>query len=189
LLKKSSSKIFHRFTFNFEKISTVKQLFFNTLFLVMATGVFAQSDSLKAPYLRFPTIPLFTLLKVDSSKLTRDDLSKTKKTLIMYFSPDCDHCKHQIDSMLGSMNKFQDIQILMATYQPFEQLRSFYKDYKIAGYSNIKIGRDTQFFFPPFYKILHLPFMVLYNNKGKLITTFEGTTPINKLLEAFRNNG
>ncbi len=167
----------------------LKKFFFYTLLMVMATRVFAQSDSLKAPYLRFPTIPLFTLLKVDSSKLTRDDLSKNKKTLIMYFSPDCDHCKHQTDSMLASMKKFEDVQILMATYQPFEQMQLFYKDYKIAGYSNIKMGRDTQFFFPPFYKILNLPFMVLYNNKGKLITTFEGTTPINKLLEAFKNNG
>ncbi len=167
----------------------VKQLFFYTLFLVIANGVYAQSDSGKAPYLRFPTIPLFTLIKTDSSKLTRDDLSKNKRTMIMYFSPDCDHCKHQTDSMLASINKFGDVQILMATYQPFEQMKSFYKDYKIAGYSNIKMGRDTQFFFPPFFKILNLPFMALYNEKGKLITTFEGTTPINKLLEAFRING
>jgi thiol-disulfide isomerase/thioredoxin len=164
----------------------VKQLLLYTLFLVMATGVFAQSDSLKAPYLRFPVIPPFTLLKIDSSKLTRDDLKKNKKTMIMYFSPDCDHCKHQTDSLLASINKFQDVQILMATYQPFEEMQSFYKDYKIASYSNIKMGRDSQFFFPPFYKIANLPFMILYNNKGKLLTTFEGTTPISKLLEGFK---
>ena len=167
----------------------VKQLLLYSFFVFLTTGVFAQSDSLKAPYLRFPTIPPFTLLKIDSSKLTREDLSKNKKTLIMYFSPDCDHCKHQTDSMLAAINKFRDIQILMATYQPIEELRSFYKDYKIANYQNIRIGRDTQFFFPPYYKIVNLPFMILYNEKGKLITTFEGTTPINKLTEAFKNNG
>jgi len=167
----------------------VKQLLLYTLLLVMASGVYAQSDSLKAPYLRFPTIPLFNLLKVDSLKMTRDDLSKNKKTMILYFSPDCDHCKHQVDSMLTSIKQLQDIQILMATYQPFEEMKSFYKSYKIASYPNIKMGRDTQFFFPPFYKILNLPFMALYNDKGKLITTFEGTTPIQKLVEAFRSNG
>jgi cytochrome oxidase Cu insertion factor (SCO1/SenC/PrrC family) len=167
----------------------VKHFLYHTLFLLLATGVFAQSDSIKAPYLRFPTIPLFTLLKPDSTKITRDDLSKNKKTMIMYFSPDCDHCKHQTDSMLASIKQFQDVQILMATYQPLEEMRTFYKEYKISSYSNIKMGRDTQFFFPPFYKILNLPFMVLYNEKGKLITTFEGTTPIAKLVQAFRNNG
>ena len=54
---------------------------------------------------------------------------------------------------------------------------------------NIKMGRDTQFFFPPFYKIKNLPFMALYNSTGKLITTFEGTTPMKKLLDSFKGNG
>jgi len=165
----------------------VKQLLLSSLFLLMATAILAQSDSIKAPYLRFPTIPPFTLLKIDSSKLTREDLSKNKKTLIMYFSPDCDHCKHQTDSMLAAINQFRDIQILMATYQPLKEMRSFYKQYKIAKYQNIKLGRDTHFFFPPYYKIVNLPFMILYNNKGKLITTFEGSTPITKLTQAFSN--
>lgn len=167
----------------------VKQLVFYSFFLMIATGVLAQSDSGKAPYLRFPTIPLFTLLKVDSSKLTRNDLAKKKKTLIMYFSPDCDHCKHQTDSMLSSINKFREVQILMATYQPIDQMQAFYKEYKIAKYKNIQLGRDSNFFFPPFYKITNLPFMILYDTKGKLITTFEGSTPINKLVDAFKNHG
>ena len=165
----------------------IKRFLFCSFLLVMMTGVFAQSDSLKAPYLRFPTIPLFTLLKSDSSKITRDDLLKNRKTMIMYFSPDCDHCQHQADSMLASISKFQDIQIIMATYQPIEEMRVFYKKYKIANYQNIKMGRDMHFFFPPFFKIANLPFMILYDKKGKLITTFEGTTPINKITEAFTN--
>jgi thioredoxin-related protein len=177
------------FTCIFEKTSMVKHLLNCILFLVMASGVAAQADSLKPPYLRFPTIPPFTLLKVDSSKLTREDLSKNKKTLIMYFSPDCDHCKHQTDSMLARIKMFQDIQIVMATYQPLDEMRKFYKDYKIAKYQNIKVGRDTQFFFPPFFKIVNLPYMILYDQKGKLITTFEGSTPIGKLADAFKNNG
>jgi peroxiredoxin len=167
----------------------VKQLLLYPFLLLMATMVFAQSETVPAPYLRFPTIPLFTLLKVDSSKLTRDELKKNSKTMIMYFSPDCDHCKHQTDSILARISEFRDVQILMATYQPMEEMKTFYKEYKIAGYSNIKIGRDTQFFFPPFYKIKNLPFMALYNSNGKLITTYEGTTPMKKLIESFRSNG
>ncbi len=104
----------------------------------------------------------------------------------MYFSPDCDHCKHQTDSMLASFNDFKDVEILMATYQPFDEMIKFYQAYGMSKYSNIKMGRDTRFFMPPFYKIKNLPFMALYNKKGKLITTFEGTTPVMKIVKAFK---
>ncbi len=144
------------------------------------------SDLTKASYLRYPTIPPFSLLKIDSSALTRNDLAKHRKTLLMYFSPDCDHCKHQTKDMLSKMDKFKDVQIVMATYQPFEEMQAFYKDFKIASYPNIRMGRDTKYFFPPFFKMSSLPFMALYNDKGKLLTTFEGTTPIEKLTDAFK---
>ena len=104
----------------------------------------------------------------------------------MFFSPGCDHCRHQTDSMLANMDKFRDVEILMTTYQPFDEMKSFYKEYKLANYPNIMMGRDIKYFFPPFYKITNLPFMILFNEKGRLITTFEGTTKIGKVVEAFK---
>lgn len=169
------------------KRAPVKQFL---LLMLLATSVakgFAQEDSLlKAGYLRFPTIPPFTLLKADSTTITRDDLVRHKKTLVMFFSPGCDHCKHQTKDLLANMDKFKDVEILMATYQPMEEIQAFYNDFHLENYPNIKLGRDTKYFFVPFYKISNLPFLALYNNKGKLLTTFEGTTPVNKLLEGFK---
>ncbi|MBE7174422.1 MAG: redoxin domain-containing protein [Williamsia sp.] len=160
------------------------------LFILLAASALraaAQEDSLmKAGYLRFPTIPPFTLLKADSTSLTRDDLARHKKTIVMYFSPSCDHCKHQTKDLLDNMDKFKDVEILMASYQPMEEIQAFYNDFHLENYPNIKIGRDTKYFFVPFYKMNNLPFMALYNNKGKLLTTFEGTTKIDKLLEGFK---
>ena len=142
-------------------------------------------QKMKAAAIRYPTIPPFTLLKIDSTTLTRDDLTKNKKTLIMYFSPTCDHCILQIDSMLANINKFKDVQILMVTYQPLDEMRKFYGEKKISSYKNIKMGRDIKFFFPPFYKMNNLPFLALYDEKAKLLTVFEGTTKLSFILEGF----
>jgi hypothetical protein len=73
----------------------------------------------------------------------------------------------------------------MVTYQPFEEMAAFYKAQKIEDYPNIKLGRDTKFFLPPFFKIKSLPFQALYDKSGNLITTFEGNVKIDKLLAAF----
>src|SRR6202011_1998046 len=86
----------------------------------------------QAPFLRFPTLPPFHLLKLDSSTyLTKDDLKKHRRTLIMFFSPDCDHCKHQTEAILEVQDKFKDIEIVMATYQPFEEMKAFNAHYRI----------------------------------------------------------
>jgi len=140
----------------------------------------------QAPYLRFPTLPPFHLLKLDSiTYLTKEDVKKNRKTIIMYFSPDCEHCKHEIESFLADWDKFKDIEIVMATYQPFGEMKEFNMHYRIYEHPNIKMGRDEKFFLPPFFKIKNLPYLALYDKKGNLITTFEGAQKIDTLLNAF----
>lgn len=144
------------------------------------------SANASAPFMRFPTIPPFHLLKLDSATyLTKDDVRKGKKTMIIYFSPDCEHCKHEIENILGDWNKFKDMEIVMATYQPFGEMKEFNQHYKIYEHPNIQMGRDEKFFLPPFYKIRNLPYLALYDKRGNLVTTFEGTQKVETIITAF----
>ena len=56
----------------------------------------------------------------------------------------------------------------------------------LKNHKNIFTGRDHKFLMVPFFGIHNLPCMTLYNAKGELITKFEGTTPINILLEKLK---
>jgi thiol-disulfide isomerase/thioredoxin len=143
-----------------------------------------------APYITNPTIPPFHLLKTDSATyVTKDDLKKHRRTMIMFFSPDCDHCKHQTESILAAGDKFKDIQIVMATYQPLSEMKDFNTHYRISDYPNMKIGRDEKFFLVPFFRIRNLPYLALYDKDGNLITTFEGTQKVDTILNAFKLKG
>lgn len=153
--------------------------------LLITLSIYAQQPNNTPAYLRFPTMPPFTLLKPDSTELKRDDLPKGRKLLFMYFSPTCEHCQHQTKDMLSEIEKLKDVQILMATYQPFDEMKKFYADYKIANYKNISMGRDRAFFFPPFYKMNNLPYLALYDAKGNLITTFDGNRSMEVIVKAF----
>ncbi|WP_207510212.1 TlpA family protein disulfide reductase [Longitalea luteola] len=162
----------------------------NRLFLfILAFTVKLASAQTVAPdspaYKRFPTVPPFTILQADSTTLSKDKLARHQPTIIMYFSPDCDHCKHQWADMQKRMKDLSKFQIIMVTYQPFEEMVAFYKEQNIASYPNIKMGRDTKFFLPTFYKIQNLPFQALYDKNGTLVTTFQGNVKIDKLLAAF----
>ena len=158
--------------------------------LIVCQCLMAQKiDSVQPAYLRFPTLPPLRLLKVDSvTYLTKEDIKKNRRTMVMFFSPDCEHCKHQTQDMLAEIDKFKDIEIVMATYQPFDEMKSFYNYYRIADHKNILMGRDEKFVLVPFYKIRSLPYMALYDAKGNLITTFEGNQKISTLISAFEKN-
>ena len=169
--------------------------------LALATGLFLSAQQppapqpqdpskAQAPYLTNPTIPPFHLLGIDSATyLTKDDLKKNRRTMIMFFSPDCEHCKHQTEAILDSLDQLGNIQIVMATYQPFGEMKDFNTHYRLFEHPNFKIGRDEKFFLVPFYRIHNLPYMALYDKKGNLITTFEGTHSIATLKNAFQQGG
>jgi len=153
--------------------------------VLLGLAAHSQTDSISPAYLRFPTVPPFELLQVDSATMfTKGDLKRNQQVLLMYFSPDCEHCQHQTEDILHDIHSFKKIQIVMATYQPFESMKSFYEKYDLGKY-NIHVGRDTKFILPPFFKIESLPYMALYDKKGNLITTFEGNQKVNKILKAF----
>jgi thiol-disulfide isomerase/thioredoxin len=148
----------------------------------------APNNTPEPPYLVNPIVPPFHLLKPDSSTyLTKNDLRKNRPVLIIFFSPDCDHCKHQMKDILADFSGFKDIEIIMATYQPFEEMKSFYSYYRIADHPNIQMGRDEKFTLPPFYRMQSLPFMALYDKKGNYITHFEGNQKVETILDAFKS--
>ena len=152
--------------------------------LLIAVSLAAQTDT-SALFRRFPTVPPFQLMKSDSGSLTKDALKKNQPVIVMYFSPECHHCQHQVEDMLARMDDLKRIQIVLATYRSIEELVAFEEKYKLKQFKNIYSGRDTKYFIQPFYKVKNLPYLALYNKKGNLITTFEGNVTIDNLLQAF----
>ncbi len=148
-------------------------------------ALFAQAGN-EPPYKRFPTVPPFNLLQPDSVTVSKETLAKGKPVLIMYFSPTCDHCQHQVEDMIKQSDAFKDIQIIMATYSPMNELVDFMNTYALNRFPLLKAGRDTKYMLQPFYKISGLPYQALYDKKGNLITTFEGNVKVDQVLQAFQ---
>jgi thioredoxin-related protein len=53
---------------------------------------------------------------------------------------------------------------------------------------NVVIGKDLFNIMPSFYNIKNMPFHAFYNKKGKLINTFEGSMPLQRMIEVFKQN-
>ena len=157
------------------------------LFLFILVGSlqssYAQSDSLKAPYLRFPTFPPVKLLLPDSTYFTKESLDKKSNIMLMLFSPQCEHCQHETEQLVRQIDRFKKIEIIMATFMPFDSMMAFREKYGLAKFKNITVAHDYQYFLPAFYNIHNLPYFAFYNRKKELISAFEGAIPLDKALQ------
>jgi thioredoxin-related protein len=165
----------------------MKSLYAGLVLLLFALSAQCQTDSIMLPpYQRFRTVPPFKLLKTDSTTyFTKDDLKKNKAVLIIIFSPDCEHCQHETEEILNRIDDFKDIQIVMATTLSFNQMKEFYEKYELSKYNNITVGLDFQYVLLSFFRPRHLPYLGMYDKKGKLLTTFEGSLKMEELLKIF----
>ncbi|HEX2683341.1 MAG TPA: hypothetical protein VHL77_05395 [Ferruginibacter sp.] len=161
----------------------MKNYFLVIIFACFSKISVGQTDT-SLIYLRFPTLPPFSLVKVpDSTRFTKADLHRKKATLIFIFSPDCEHCQLETRDLLNHIDLYKKVQIVMASPLDYELIKQFYDQYKIGEYPNIIMGRDPSFFFGGFYNVKTYPSIFLYNKKGKFVKAFDGTVPVEKIAE------
>jgi thioredoxin-related protein len=138
-------------------------------------------------YIRFPFVPSFKLLNMtDSSYFTKDNLKKKTATIIMLFSPDCEHCQHETKELTAKINLFKKAQIIMASPLEYNYIKKFYTEYKIADYPNITMGRDPSYFLGTFYKVRSFPAIFVYDKKGKYVMSFSGSAPVEAIAAALK---
>ena len=165
----------------------MKKLIFIITGLFFCLGVYSQSDSTQPPYKRYPTFPpVKLLLPGKTTYFTKDDIPKKTASLLIVFSPMCEHCQHETAEIIKNIDKFKDVEIVMATMMPYDSMMSFREKYELTKYENIVVGQDTQYLLPSFYMIRNLPFLALYDKKKELIRVFEHSMNIEEVIEAFK---
>lgn len=164
----------------------MKKCFLLIILAALVITGYSQTDSIQAPYKKFPFFPPVKLVLPGNETFTKADLPKKKPVMLMVFSPMCEHCQKETEEMIKNIDKFSKSIIVMATMMPYDSMMSFREKFKLAGYDNIIVGQDTQFFLPVYYMISNLPFLAFYDKKGKLISVFEGSMPIEKAAEELR---
>lgn len=163
----------------------MKKIFPAVLLVFISLVAKAQTHTDSIPkHLKNLLIPDFKLLLTDSStSFYTEQLSKKKNTILMSFSPDCDHCKNQTKELIENIKQLKDVQIVMATTYPFNMMKDFYNAYNIGKYKNIIMGRDVLFFFPKYYQNHYLPLITIYNKKGELLHYFDGGVTTTRLIQ------
>ena len=160
----------------------MKKLILLLSFVVAVSCANAQS------YVPPATIPPYHILTTDSVYITPANLKKNKSVMVIYFSPDCEHCQHLVSEMKPVMKEFKNMQVIMITWMPpLRGLREFAKDYNLNKYPNFILGTEGYtYVVQKYYRVRTTPYIAVYDKKGKLSKTFDKVPEMKDLVAAVK---
>ena len=120
-------------------------------------------------------------LSSDLKRFKADTMGKP--IIIIYFSPECDHCEKLMKELLKRTEEFKKASIAMVTYLPVEKVLEFEKTYVLKKYSNIYAGTEnSSFFLKNYYNLIEMPFAALYSKNGDFIKSYHKDIDVKDLL-------
>lgn len=140
------------------------------------------------PYKKNNNMPDFRILQPDNNWFSKDQLPKRDYTVIVYFSPDCGHCQHEVKEMIKKIDRLSKVNLVWASYKSIEEIREFYFKYQMNKYSNMYVGREPTYRLPSFYRVKFTPFVAVYDKKGLFIKAYEGGVEMPELLTLLKLN-
>jgi thioredoxin-related protein len=136
------------------------------------------------------TIPEFKVKLTNGASVSSKNASRQKPLLLIYFAPDCDHCRKLMDELFPKMNALKNTEILMVTFESLNDVAWFENHYHTKNYPNIKVGVEQPvFFLKNYYRLEHTPFTALFDKNGKLLVSYKEFTPVNELMKWVKEAG
>jgi thiol-disulfide isomerase/thioredoxin len=176
----------------------MKKIFLLAIMLGILSGGYAQetnrqkdADDTLAPYQKYPVLPAFNVLEMDSVTIFNTyNIPKGRPVILFFFSPDCSHCKRMTTELIAKIDSFRDVDFYMITpVHSMSDIKKYYGEHHLADHRNIKlVGRDYEFFFGSYYKIRSVPDVALYDADKKLVRLFEGEAPLHLIYEALHKD-
>lgn len=145
------------------KIVDIKSIFNAALFLLMSSNTFSQKPA--------EIIPAFSFLKLDNSRFTDQQLEKGKKSLIVFFDAECDHCQHAVEYINKNYDDFKKAAVYLVTQDEPVRIGWFMNKYgfNLNNKKNVTVLQDSQKEFIRKFTPRKYPSIFLYSEQRKLI--------------------
>jgi thiol-disulfide isomerase/thioredoxin len=133
-------------------------------------------------------LPPFRMVQSNGKIFKAEDLPMGKPIILIYFSPDCDHCEKMLKEFFGKAKQFSRSSVAMITYLTQDRVAKFEKDYPVKKHANIYAGTEgTTFFVRNYFKITDMPFAALYTKEGNFVKSYSQEIPLNDLATRLKN--
>ncbi|HEX6223115.1 MAG TPA: hypothetical protein VFZ52_01815 [Chryseolinea sp.] len=121
-----------------------------------------------------------TLFDFDSAQFF---LPSNRKSVIVYFNSECNHCQYELDQIFANTEKFIDADVVLTSSELIRAIKQFAKANYPGALENIrflKINPDEAY---KTFGSLAVPQIFIYGTDGLLIRKFNGETKIDAILQ------
>lgn len=128
-------------------------------------------------------IPDFSFRQLNGDLFSTAMLEKNRSVLVVYFSPDCEHCQYEAREINKYRPQLKEAQILMVSDDPIPRIQQFDSLFLLSGNPQVKILKSEQ---DNFYKVFGtraIPALFIYNKQGVLVKQFMGEANMDAILK------
>lgn len=134
------------------------------------------------------SLPSFPVLLLDSTTLIDPHTNSINKPiLLIYFRPDCPHCKRETSWIINSPEMLKGYQIYFITGYSIQEALNYSKMFHLNQYHNIFIGKDFNHSFKSIFKPSAIPFIAIYNSQRQLAKIYTGEVTVTSLITAIHS--
>ena len=102
--------------------------------------------------------------------------------MMVYFSPDCDHCHQLMEEVLQSNGDFKNVQIILISNESIPQLKQFENSFELKRYKQVKVGTEGRtYLVQRYYDINRFPFIALFDRSGRELALFRDPPKMKQL--------
>ena len=136
------------------------------------------------------TFPSFNIIALDSSKsISLKNISQKKPVVFLFFSTTCDHCQREVTGLVKKKDKFQKVQLVMISMENLAAIKAFYRDYSLAGISNLVIGKDPAHAGISQYRFESFPYCAIYKSNHTYITSLDKEFDADDIIQELKKAG
>ncbi len=115
-------------------------------------------------------LPHFSFINTKGESFKKADLKKSHKTLIVFFDATCSHCQKAAGFFNSHLKDLKQPNVLFVTMDENKSIQLFMENYAplIPNDKNVKILRDTAYYFVPNFSPKRYPAIYVYGKKQNL---------------------
>lgn len=129
-------------------------------------------------------LPFHCFYKLNERHPDLKGMKKMDSYVLVFFSPGCDHCDYEIESIIHKADSFNSVFIFLVSDQPAKNLKAIYEQYELHKYPQIEILYGDYECIKSVYGIILFPTTFIYNRNFRLTKIFRGETNASAILKA-----
>jgi thiol-disulfide isomerase/thioredoxin len=152
--------------------------------ILLITGCSPKKEKVSEPVPVKKTIseyPAVILIKEDGHRFMAADLPA--KSIMIFFSPTCDHCQRQAEQIQKNLKGFQGYNLYFISLDTYPLIHQFAKDYKIDSEPNIHFLQADANSVTVSLGYIRTPTILIFNQDRKLVKRFNNITDVNYLFK------